>query len=105
MLILVFEFTLNKGVGDRYFELAGMMREEIQNQPGFISIERFRHLDDDQRVVSISTWESEDAIKEWKANLKHRMAQKEGKKSIFKSYRLRVANVIRDYGMAEKTSE
>ena len=105
MLIVVFEFTLNKGVGDRYFELAGMMREEIQNQPGFISIERFRHFDDDQRVVSISTWESEDAIKEWKANLKHRTAQKEGKKSIFKSYRLRVANVIRDYGMAEKTSE
>ena len=96
---------LNKGVGDRYFELAGMMREEIQNQPGFISIERFRHLDDEDRVVSISTWESEDAIKEWKANLKHRMAQKEGKKLIFKSYRLRVANVIRDYGMAEKTSE
>ena len=104
MLIVVFEFTLNKGVGDRYFELAGMMREEIQNQPGFISIERFRHLDDEDRVVSISTWESEDAIKEWKANLKHRMAQKEGKKLIFKSYRLRVANVIRDYGMAEKTS-
>ena len=104
MLIVVFEFTLNKGVGDRYFELVGMMREEIQNQPGFISIERFRHLDDEDRVVSISTWESEDAIKEWKANLKHRMAQKEGKKLIFKSYRLRVANVIRDYGMAEKTS-
>ena len=104
MLIVVFEFTLNKGVGDRYFELAGMMREEIQNQPGFISIERFRHLDDEDRVVSISTWESEDAIKEWKANLKHRMAQKEGKKLIFKSYRLRVANVIRDYGMTEKTS-
>ena len=55
MLIVVFEFTLNKGVGDRYFELAGMMREEIQNQPGFISIERFRHLDDEDRVVSIST--------------------------------------------------
>ena len=104
MLIVVFEFTLNKGVGDRYFELVGMMREEIQNQPGFISIERFRHLDDEDRVVSISTWESEDAIKEWKANLKHRMAQKEGKKLIFKSYRLRVANVIRDYGMTEKTS-
>ena len=104
MLIVVFEFTLNKGVGDRYLELAGMMREEIQNQPGFISIERFRHLDDEDRVVSISTWESEDAIKEWKANLKHRMAQKEGKKLIFKSYRLRVANVIRDYGMTEKTS-
>ena len=104
MLIVVFEFTLNEGVGDRYFVVAGMMREEIQNQPGFISIERFRHLDDEQRVVSISTWESEDAIKEWKANLKHRMAQKEGQKTIFKSYRLRVANVIRDYGMAEKTS-
>ena len=102
MLIVVFEFTLNEGVNDRYFELAGMMREEIQNQPGFISIERFRHIEDDQRVVSISTWQDEDAIKQWRENLKHRMAQKEGKASIFKSYRLRVAKVIRDYGMDAK---
>ena len=99
MLIVVFEFTLNDGVGDRYFELAAMMREEIQHQPGFISIERFRHLDDEQRVVSISTWESEDAIKQWRGNLKHRMAQKEGKATIFKNYRLRVASVLRDYGL------
>ena len=102
MLIVVFEFTLNEGVNDRYFELAGMMREEIQNQPGIISIERFRHIEDDQRVVSISTWQDEDAIKQWRENLKHRMAQKEGKASIFKSYRLRVAKVIRDYGMDAK---
>ena len=102
MLIVVFEFTLNEGVNDRYFELAGMMREEIQNQLGFISIERFRHIEDDQRVVSISTWQDEDAIKQWRENLKHRMAQKEGKASIFKSYRLRVAKVIRDYGMDAK---
>ena len=102
MLIVVFEFTLNEGVNDRYFELAGMMREEIQNQPGFISIERFRHIEDDQRVVSISTWQDEDDIKQWRENLKHRMAQKEGKASIFKSYRLRVAKVIRDYGMDAK---
>ena len=102
MLIVVFEFTLNEGINDRYFELAGMMREEIQNQPGFISIERFRHIEDDQRVVSISTWQDEDAIKQWRENLKHRMAQKEGKASIFKSYRLRVAKVIRDYGMDAK---
>ena len=98
MLIVVFEFTLNEGVADRYFELAGMMREEIQNQPGFVSIERFRHIEDDHRVVSISTWESEAAIKSWRENLTHRMAQKEGKASIFKTYRLRVAEVIRDYG-------
>lgn len=102
MIIVVFEFTLHDGVTDRYFELAGMMREEIQNQAGFISIERFRHIDDEHRVVSISTWESEDAIKSWRENLKHRMAQKEGKAEIFKSYRLRVAEVKRDYGMTEK---
>lgn len=101
MMIVVFEFTLNDHVADRYFELAGMMREEIQNQEGFVSIERFRHLDDDQRVVSISTWESEEAISSWRNNLKHRMAQKEGIEAIFKDYRLRVASVIRDYGMSK----
>ena len=98
MNIVVFEFTLNEGVRDRYFELAAKMREEIENQPGFISIERFESLNDKSKVVSISTWESDDAIKDWKKNLEHRQAQREGKENIFASFRLRVAEVIRDYG-------
>lgn len=99
MHIVVFEFTLKEGVRDRYFDLAAAMREEVENQSGFISIERFESLNDPEKIVSISTWESEVAIKDWKNNLKHRQAQREGKENIFASYRLRVAEVIRDYGL------
>ncbi len=98
MHIVVFEFTLKDGVRDRYFELAAKMRDEIEGQPGFISIERFESLNDQSKVVSISTWESDEAIKEWKKNLEHREAQRQGKESIFETFRLRVAEVIRDYG-------
>ena len=98
MHIVVFEFTLKEGVRDRYFELAAKMREEVENQPGFVSIERFESLNDKTKVVSISTWDSDEAIKDWKKNLEHRQAQSEGKDSIFASYRLRVADVVRDYG-------
>ena len=98
MHIVVFEFTLKEGVRDRYFELAANMREEVEKQPGFIAIERFESLNDPAKVVSISTWESDEAIKAWKKNLEHRQAQNEGKESIFKSFRLRVADVVRDYG-------
>ena len=98
MHIVVFEFTLKDNVRDRYFELAAQMREEVEQQPGFISIERFESLNDPAKVVSISSWESDEAIKAWKKNLQHREAQNEGKDSIFASFRLRVAEVIRDYG-------
>ena len=97
MHIVVFEFTLKDNVRDRYFELAAQMREEVEQQPGFISIERFESLNDPAKVVSISSWESDEAIKAWKKNLQHREAQNEGKDSIFASFRLRVAEVIRDY--------
>ena len=97
MHIVVFEFMLKDNVRDRYFELAAQMREQVEQQPGFISIERFESLNDPAKVVSISSWESDEAIKAWKKNLQHREAQNEGKDSIFASFRLRVAEVIRDY--------
>ena len=102
MIIVVFEFTLHDGVTDRYFELAGMMREEIQNQAGFISIERFRHIDDEHRVVSISTWGKRRRHQIVARKPETPDGSKEGKAEIFKSYRLRVAEVKRDYGMTEK---
>lgn len=98
MHIVIFEFIVKDGAKDRYFELAGLMRDEIKDQPGFISIERFESLVTENKVVSISTWEDEASILNWKRNIEHQKAQAEGKSDIFESFRLRVAEVIRDYG-------
>ena len=97
MVIVVFEFEVSAGKVDRYFELAAAMREEIESQPGFKSIERFESLAHKGRFVSVSTWEDEAAVNAWRQNLKHQEAQDEGRASIFSHYRLRVAEVIRDY--------
>lgn len=98
MYVVIFEFSVKDGVRDRYFELADLMRKEISSQPGFIAMERFESLTEDNKVVSISTWQDEASIKNWKHNSKHQKAQAEGKSDIFASYRLRVAEVVRDYG-------
>jgi heme-degrading monooxygenase HmoA len=98
MHIVIFEFSVKEGAKERYFELADLMRDEIKNQPGFIALERFESITDENKVVSISTWEDHDSILKWKRNSAHRKAQEEGKSDIFASYRLRVAEVIRDYG-------
>ena len=100
MHIVVFEFTPHEGVAtDRYFELAGELRSELEKQPGFISVDRFEHVQEKGRFVSVSTWESEAAIRDWKANMNHQQAQKEGKSTLFSHYRIRVAEVIRDYSL------
>jgi len=101
MHVVIFEFTPRAGTAtDRYFELAGELRAEIEKQPGFIAVERFEHVLEKGRFVSISTWESEEAIRNWKANLPHQDAQAEGRAALFENYRIRVAAVIRDYGLA-----
>ena len=97
MVIVVFEFEISPDKVDRYFALAAAMREEIESQPGFKSIERFESLAHKGRFVSVSTWEDENAVNAWRQNLKHQEAQDEGRASIFSHYRLRVAEVIRDY--------
>ena len=100
MVIIVFEMKMKPGAGDRYFDLAAMMREEVESQPGFLGIERFESLSEEGKFVSISAWEDEAAVNAWRQNMKHRLAQDEGRAEIFADYRLRVASVIRDYTLA-----
>ena len=97
MVIVVFELKMKPEVEDRYFGLAAMMRQEVESQPGFLGIERFESLSEEGKFVSISAWEDENAVNAWRQNMKHRLAQDEGRAEIFTDYRLRVAEVIRDY--------
>ena len=103
MYLIIFEVYLYDDQKDRYFELAGQLRETLHQQPGFIYVERFQSLVDEGKILSISCWESDEAIANWRYHAEHMVVQAEGKRSVFKSYRLRVAEVIRDYDFSSSS--
>lgn len=97
MITVIFEFQLNDGATDRYFDLAGQLRGELEKQEGFIEIERFESLNQKGRYLSLQSWKDEASVLAWRQNAEHQLAQKEGRESLFRSYRLRIASVVRDY--------
>ena len=100
MIVVIFEVELASGKAERYFELAGELRSQLEGIDGFISIERFQSLVKEGKYVSMSFWRDRDAVEAWYAVTDHQAAQAEGRAGIFKDYRIRVAEVIRDYDMA-----
>jgi len=102
MIAVIFEAFPSEGKWDDYLEIAAKLRPELSKIDGFISVERFQSLTDPGKVLSLSFWKDEESIKQWRHLELHRMAQKEGRASIFDNYRLRVADIIRDYGMNER---
>ncbi len=102
MYAVIFEVEAKDGRADRYFELAAQLRPELEKIDGFISVERFESLTNKGKYVSLSFWRDEAAIKAWRTHMGHQMAQREGKESVFKDFRIRVAEVVRDYKLAER---
>ncbi len=99
MIVVLFEFEPDPAFEGRYFELAGLLRENVEQIEGFISVERFESVSESGRFISVSTWQDLDAVKRWREHLEHAAAQNEAKhRGIFRNYRIRVAEVIRDYG-------
>ncbi|MBE0379809.1 antibiotic biosynthesis monooxygenase family protein [Pseudoalteromonas prydzensis] len=98
MLAVIFEVTPTHQGKAIYFEMAQALKASLTNIDGFISIERFQSLSDPDTFLSLSFWQNETAIKQWKEHLEHRIAQEQGKQALFSHYRIRVANIIRDYG-------
>ena len=97
MIAVIFE--VEPAERDDYFRIAAELRPLLDEIDGFISIERFRSLNDEDRILSLSFWRDEAAIAQWRSLDAHRAAQAEGRARIFHDYRLRIANVVRDYGM------
>ena len=91
------EFTVQD-----YFDLAAKLRPELEEIDGFISVERFSSLYQEGKFVSISFWRDEEALKRWREHQQHLQAQQKGRGEIFKDYRIKVAKVIRDYGMTNR---
>ena len=104
MIAVIFEVTPAPGRMQEYLDLAASLRPELERFDGFISIERFASLTTEGKMVSLSFWRDEDAVRRWRNVEEHRMAQARGRGGIFADYRLRVANVIRDYGMRSRAA-
>jgi len=102
MIAVIFEFTPAEGRKQEYLDLAAGLREELGRAEGFISIERFESITAPGHFVSISFWQDEDAVRRWRNVQEHREAQAKGRGGIFSAYRLRVAQVLRDYSLAER---
>ena len=102
MQAVIFEVVPHDGRASRYFELAAGLRAELEKIDGFISVERFESLTTKGKFLSLSFWRDEAAVKRWRTHLGHQAAQREGKEQVFKDFRIRVAEVIRDYTMQDR---
>ncbi len=102
MIAVIFEVHPKADRRDDYFDIAAEMRPMIDEVEGFISVERFQSLMDPTKILSLSFFEDEAAVERWRTLAAHRKAQAKGRGGIFDNYRLRIASVIRDYGMFER---
>jgi heme-degrading monooxygenase HmoA len=102
MIAVIFEVRIRPGRQQDYLDIATSLRAELEAIDGFLSVERFVSLTDPNRLVSLSFWRDEDAVHRWRTASRHRNAQRAGREGIFSDYRLRVAAVLRDYGMNDR---
>lgn len=97
MIVVIFEVRPKSKDKEEYLKIASELFEFLQTQDGLISIERFQSLIDESKILSLSFWQDEESIRKWRNIIEHRNGQKRGKGVLFESYRIRVADVVRDY--------
>ena len=102
MIAIIFEVEPHPEHRQHYLDLAAGLRPLLEQIDGFISIERFQSLTNENKILSLSVFRDEQALAAWRNLAAHRKAQSKGRFEYFKDYRLRVAAVIRDYGMFER---
>jgi heme-degrading monooxygenase HmoA len=103
MIAVIFEVEPADGRLEDYLAMAARMRPLLEQQDGFLSVERFQSLTTPGKLLSLSFWRDEEAVRNWRCLGAHRGAQTAGREGMFAGYRLRVAGVIRDYGLYERT--
>jgi heme-degrading monooxygenase HmoA len=102
MIAVIFELEAHPQHRQTYLDTAAALRPQLEKMKGFISIERFESLAKPGKILSLSFWRDEEAVKRWRNVEEHRRAQAAGRGTLFADYRLRVASVIRDYGKNER---
>ena len=103
MIAVIFEVWPKPEHRQTYFDLAADLKPILQTIDGFISVERFESLTEKGKLLSLSFWRDEASVKNWRNQAAHRDSQAAGRGGVFADYRLRIASVVRDYGMAERT--
>lgn len=102
MIAVIFEVEPSPARRQAYFDTAAALRPELEAIDGFISVERFESLARPGRILSLSFWRDEASVRRWRTRDAHRQAQAMGRQGMFRDYRLRVAEVVRDYGLHER---
>jgi heme-degrading monooxygenase HmoA len=102
MIAVIFEVEPAKGERQTYLDLAAALRPELERIDGFVSIERFESLTRSGKLLSLSFWRDEAAVAAWRNHGSHRATQGQGRAGVFTDYRLRVADVLRDYGLNDR---
>ena len=101
MVIVVFQFSTKPNMSDDYFKEVELLKKELENEKGFISAKRYKSNTEKDNYVSISTWKDKKSVEKWHQNKKHQLSQNKGKEKIFKSFRIRVAEVFKDYSSTD----
>lgn len=102
MIAVIFEVEIASGQKDNYLDVAADLKPLLEQVDGFISVERFQSLTNPDKLLSLSFFRDEEAVQNWRNLTAHRTGQERGRAGIFSNYRLRVASVIRDYGMFDR---
>ncbi|UWQ50229.1 antibiotic biosynthesis monooxygenase [Leisingera caerulea] len=102
MIAVIFEVETAAGQREAYLEIAAELRPLLKQVDGFLSVERFQSLSAPEKLLSLSFWRDEASVQRWRNLEEHRAAQAKGRAEVFADYRLRVAGVIRDYGMSAR---
>ena len=102
MIAVIFQVWLNEGCTQTYLDIAATLRVELEKIDGFISIERFESLTEPGKYLSLSMWRDHDAVAAWRAHGDHGDAQARGKTELFADFRISVAEVVRDYTLADR---
>lgn len=85
--------SIRTDVDEEYADMATRMVELAKEQPGFLGVESARN----QLGITVSYWDSADAIRRWKQHAEHLIAQQTGRSRWYESYRVRICKVERDY--------
>jgi heme-degrading monooxygenase HmoA len=102
MIAIIFEVEPATQHRDAYLDIAAKLKPELEKIDGFISVERFQSITNPAKMLSLSFFRDEEAVKQWRNLEVHRRAQEAGRGGLFAGYRLRVASVLRDYGLDER---
>jgi heme-degrading monooxygenase HmoA len=102
VIAVIFEVWPATDERQHYLDLAAALRADLERMDGFLSIERFESLAEPGKLLSLSFWRDEEAVRAWRNQPGHRATQARGRAGVFSAYRLRVASVLRDYGLDDR---